>query len=76
MMNTIMEKNIILNIKLTDDLGIKSVEITNNTQLKTDSDLLVNIAYALLKAKSLNKDSLLIQDMLSDVGVTIPKEDK
>jgi len=71
-----MEKNIILNIKLTDDLGIKSVEITNNTELKTDSDLLANIAYALLKAKSLNKDSLLIQDMLSDVGVTIPKEDK
>lgn len=59
-----------LGIHLTDDLGIKLVTIDHNdTGLKTDSDLLLQIAFTMLKSLNLNKESVKVQDLLNELDI-------
>lgn len=59
-----------LSIGLTDKLGIKQIVFDHNdTGLESNAELLKRIAIALLKGLELNKDDILIQDLLSDLGI-------
>ena len=63
-------KHIILDFKFTDDLGLKSTVIDyNDTDLNNDSDLLRMIAFTLLKALHINKDDIVLQDLLNEIGI-------
>lgn len=65
-------KHIKLDIILTDDLGIHSVVFDqNDTELKSDSKLIEKIAVTLIKSTHLNKDSLIVQDMLNELNIGI-----
>ncbi|MEN6624541.1 MAG: hypothetical protein ABFD50_23715 [Smithella sp.] len=67
-------KHIFLSIELSDELGIKSVTLSHNdTGLKSDSELVKMVAYALLKAYTANKEDVMIQDLLNEVGIPIVK---
>jgi hypothetical protein len=67
-------KYIQLGFFLTDELGIKSILIDqNNTGLPNDSKLLENIAFAILKASHINRDSLILQDLLNELDISLPK---
>lgn len=63
-------KHIKLTIGLTDELGIKSVTIDyNDTELKSNSELVQRVAFTLLKAYSLNKDDMKLQDLLNELNI-------
>lgn len=63
-------KYIQLGINLTDDLGIRSVVVgINTTDLPSDSHLIEIVAFTLLKSLSLNKDSVMVQDLLNELGI-------
>lgn len=63
-------KHIILSIELSDELGIKSVTLTHNdTGLKSDSELIKQVAYTILRSYSANKEDVIIQDLLNEVGI-------
>lgn len=58
--------------ELTDDLGIKSVSISfNGTELPSDSKLIGQLAMATLKALKINKDSVIVQDLLNELDIKI-----
>ena len=64
-------KNIQLSISLSDDLGIKAIVYDyNDTELPSNSETLGNIAIAILKSLHLNKDDLLIQDLLNELDIS------
>jgi hypothetical protein len=64
-------KSINLQIWLTDNLGIKSVVIGDNTTgLPSDSNLIKEVGIALLQSISLNKESIQIQDLLNELNIT------
>lgn len=66
-------KNIQLSISLSDDLGIKAIVYNyNDTELPSTSETLGNIAIAILKSLHLNKDDLLIQDLLNELDISRP----
>lgn len=66
-------KNIQLSISLSDDLGIKAIVYNyNDTELPSNSETLGNIAIAILKSLHLNKDDLLIQDLLNELDISRP----
>ena len=63
-------KEIILSINLNDDLAIKSCEIIyNDTGLKSDSELINRVAFALIKSIHVNKDSISVQDLLNETNL-------
>jgi len=63
-------KYIDLQIKLTDDLGVQSVSIMrNDTDIVSDSKLLELVAFTILKGLRLNKDSILVQDLLIELDI-------
>lgn len=67
-------KHIQISIDLTDELGIKSASVNyNDTGLKSDSELVIKVAYALLQSFSVNKDEVLLQDLLRDVNISVEK---
>jgi len=64
-------KNIQISISLSDDLGIKAIVYNyNDTELPSNSETLGNIAIAILKSLHLNKDDLLIQDLLNELDIS------
>lgn len=66
-------KNIQLSISLSDDLGLKAIVYDyNDTELPSNSETLGNIAIAILKSLHLNKDDLLIQDLLNELDISRP----
>jgi len=68
-------RSIELDIVLTDDLGIKSCIINyNDTELPNNSYLIEKIAIGLLKAIYINKDDILIQDLLAELNMKIDKK--
>ena len=65
-------KLIQLTFELTDELGIKSISyVYNDTDLPSNSETLGSIAIAILKAINLNKDSLLVQDLLNELNIEV-----
>ena len=65
-------KMIILTFELTDDLGIKSIAYDyNDTELPSNSESLGKIAMAIIKSISLNKDSLIVQDLLNELNIEV-----
>ena len=63
-----------LGISLNDALGIKEVAILwNDTELKSDSELIKTIAFTIIKALKLNEEDVMIQDMLNDLDISKPK---
>lgn len=68
-------KYIQLGLHLTDDdLGLKKVTIDHNdTDLESNSKLLELVAFAIIKSLRLNKESLMVQDLLSELGIDMPK---
>lgn len=67
-------KHIQISIDLSDELGIKSASINyNDTGLKSDSELVIKVAYTLLQSFSANKDDVLLQDLLREVNIPIGK---
>ena len=62
-----------LTFELSDDLGLKSITFDyNDTKLPSSSETLGNIAIAILRAIEVNKDDLVIQDLLSELGIKKP----
>lgn len=67
-----MSKYIQLGIHLNDELGIKAVTFDNNdTGLANDSELLKNVAFAIMKAVAINKESVKVQDLLNELDIKI-----
>lgn len=61
-----------LGLHLTEDLGLKSVTIDQNTtELESDSVLLKNVAVCILKAISLNSKDISLQDLLNRNDIRI-----
>jgi hypothetical protein len=55
---------------LNEDLGLKSVSIDiNTTDLNSDSELIKKLAITVLKALSMNKEDVMVQDLLNDLGI-------
>lgn len=55
---------------LNDDLGLEAASFEHNTtDLQSDSELLKLIGIALLKAVKVNKDDLVIQDLLNELDM-------
>lgn len=68
-------KHINFTIELSDELGIKVVSITHNdTGLKTDSELVKTVAFNLLKSFIVNKDDVLLQDLLREANIPYPMD--
>lgn len=67
-------KMIVLEIHLTDDLGLKTIVFQyNDSGLKSDYTLLYKIAWAILKSIHSNEDYLKMQEMLSELNIALPK---
>lgn len=68
-----MKSHIIsLAVHLNEDLGITSVTISNNTTgLPSDSTLIKLVAVTLLESIRLNKDELVVSDLLSELGMEV-----
>lgn len=67
-------KYIQLGIHLTDELGIKSVTIDHNdTSLPSDSDLIKRVSMTVLKSLILNKEDVIVQDLINELGIEIEK---
>ena len=63
-----------LMINLNDELGITSIVYSyNDTELPSNSETLGKISLAILKSLHLNKDSLLVQDLLSELNIDVQK---
>ncbi len=61
-----------LTLHLSDELGIKSIDINyNDTNLPSNSELLFNIAMTLLKSLHLNEDSVKVQDLLQELNIKV-----
>lgn len=59
-----------LSFQFNDNLVLKSVEIDyNDTGLENNSGTLKRVAITLLKAIEINKDSVAVQDLLSELGI-------
>lgn len=68
-------KYIQLGIVLTDDLILRSLTFqANDTGLPSNSELALNIAQAIAKSISLNKESVSVQDMLNELNIRIQPE--
>jgi hypothetical protein len=64
-----------LSLAITDNLGLKSVQITTNTtSLPNNSNTIRLIALALLKSINDNKDSLIVQDLLNELDIEVSKD--
>lgn len=69
-----MSKQIHIAINLTDNLGITSAVITHNdTDITSDSKLIQNVAWALLKSIHLNKDDLKVQDLMNELEIELTR---
>ena len=67
-----MTKFIQLTFGLTDDLGIKSIAYDiNETELPSNGETLGMIAMGMIKALHLNKDSVLVQDLLNELDIKV-----
>jgi hypothetical protein len=65
-------KHITLTLKLTDNLGIKSIIIDDNeTELPSDSNLIKICAIAMLESIAINKEDLQVQDILNDLDIKV-----
>lgn len=63
-------KTINLSLILNERLGLKSVTINyNDTDLPSDSELIRKVSITLLKSLSLNKDTIIVQDLLNELGI-------
>jgi len=70
-----MSKIIQLTFVLTDDLGIKSIAYdVNDTELPSNGQTLGMIAMAMIKALHLNKDSVLVQDLLNELDIKVERQ--
>ena len=59
-----------IGLHLNEDLGLEAATFEHNTtHLQSDSDLLKLIGIALLKAVSINKDDLVVQDLLDELDI-------
>lgn len=57
-------------VHLNENLGIKAVTIDHNTtRLPSDSQLLKRVAFTLLKSIELNKEDVMLQDLLNDLNI-------
>lgn len=60
-----------LGVHLNEGLGITSVTIDHNTtDLPSDSELIKKVAFTLLKAINLNKEDVMLQDLLNEMDIT------
>ena len=63
-------KIIQLLFEVSDDLSLKSVTVEyNGTDLASDSTLIKNLCTATLKSLINNKDSVVVQDLLNELGI-------
>ena len=59
-----------LGLHLNEKLGLKSVSIDfNSTDLNNDSKLLEILAFTILRGLKINKDSVLVQDLLNELNI-------
>jgi hypothetical protein len=64
-------KYIQLGLEFSDELQLKSISIQyNETELKSDAELIIKISKALLISFEKNKESIELQEILSDVGIS------
>jgi len=58
-----------LAFNISEDYALKSVVFMHNdTDLPSDSELIKNLAIAMLKSLHLNKDSVAVQDLLNELN--------
>ena len=58
-------------IHLNERLGITSATIDHNTtDLPSDSELIKRVAFTLLKSLQLNKEDVMLQDLLNELDIT------
>jgi len=63
-----------LSFTLTKELGLKSIIIDcNTTNMPSDSELVKKLAFTVLKSIQLNKEDILVQDLLNEIGINITK---
>lgn len=63
-------KTIQLTFNLSEDLAMKSIIYSyNDTDLPSNSETLGNIAIAMLRSLNLNKDDLIVQDLLIELDI-------
>jgi hypothetical protein len=63
-------KTIQLTFNLSEDLAMKSIVYSyNDTDLPSNSETLGNIAIAMLRSLNLNKDDLIVQDLLIELDI-------
>ncbi len=68
-------KHVQLTLHMTDELALKSVSIDfNSTHFPNDSKLVKLACLTLLKSLHLNKDSVLVQDLLYELGIETQKD--
>lgn len=58
-------------VHLNERLGIKAVTIDHNTtDLPSDSELIKRVAFTLLKSIHLNKEDVMLQDLLNELDIS------
>lgn len=58
-------------VHLNERLGIKAVTIDHNTtDLPSDSELIKRVAFTLLKSIQLNKEDVMLQDLLNELDIS------
>ena len=63
-------KKIVISFEITEDNKLKSTTFEfNDTPMKSDSDTLMKLLFTGLKALSINREDVKIQDMLNDIGI-------
>lgn len=68
---------IVLQLDISNDLGVKSVIIDyNDTGLPDDSNLIRKVAITLLKCLDQNEDSIKTADMLNELGIPVQESKK
>lgn len=58
-------------VHLNERLGIKAITIDHNTtDLPSDSELIKRVAFTLLKSIHLNKEDVMLQDLLNELDIS------
>jgi len=67
-----MKHYIQLGVHLNEGLVIKAVTIDENTtDIPSDSKLIKRVAFNLLKSIQLNKEDLMLQDLLNELDINL-----
>lgn len=58
---------------IKDDMGLKSITFQyNDTPLPENSETLKSLAITILKSLKLNRDSVMVQDLLNELDIKLP----